>query len=205
MKLYIVRHGETQEILDGLVQGHLDGKLSKEGTEQAKKVGERLKNERFDFIYSSDLGRATQTLKEIIKYHPNIPVQYTKDLREATSGIFDGRPREEREKHRRKSKQKLYDYRPPKGESFHDVEVRIQKIIDELVEKHPDKNVLLVTHGRWIKILLGMIDEQYKTNNLRINFTSVSMIEIDKKKKHKIHTLNSFEHLLGNSENLLTD
>lgn len=197
MKLFIVRHGETKEILSGLVQGHIGGELSQEGMRQAKKIGERLKNEHFDYIYSSDLQRVTQTLDQIKKYHSKIPVQYSKDLREVSSGIFDGRPREERERHRRKFKQGIYEYRPPEGESFYDLEIRIQRIINELVTKHPSKNVLLVTHGRWIKVMLGLLDEKYKIKyrGLRIGFTGLSIIEIEKNREHKIHKLNSLEHL----------
>jgi len=61
MKLIIVRHGETEENKKGIVMGHLPGKLSQEGINQIKKVALRLKDEKIDFIYSSDLTRASDT------------------------------------------------------------------------------------------------------------------------------------------------
>ena len=55
MKLYIIRHGETEENQAGIMQGHLHGTLTKEGLAQAKEVGIKLKNHKFKHILSSDL------------------------------------------------------------------------------------------------------------------------------------------------------
>jgi broad specificity phosphatase PhoE len=49
---------------------------------QTQKVAKRLKNEKIDFIYSSDLKRASDTAKEIAKYHPHISIKLTQELRE---------------------------------------------------------------------------------------------------------------------------
>ena len=71
MKLITVRHGKTKANEMGLSQGHLNtevANLNEEGITQAKKVAKRLKNEKIDIIYSSDLKRAKNTAKEIAKY-----------------------------------------------------------------------------------------------------------------------------------------
>lgn len=78
MKLIITRHGETEENKAGIIQGYLPGHLSKTGIEQAKKVVLRLKDEKIDFIYSSDLDRAANTAKEIAKFHPDVPIEFVK-------------------------------------------------------------------------------------------------------------------------------
>lgn len=70
MKLFIVRHGESKANAKGIHQGQkIDTSLSKKGLEQAKKIAERLKDENFEIIYSSDLKRAYETAKEISKFH----------------------------------------------------------------------------------------------------------------------------------------
>ncbi len=51
MRLIITRHGETEENIAGIMMGHLQGKLSATGIEQAKKVALRLKDEKIDFIF----------------------------------------------------------------------------------------------------------------------------------------------------------
>ena len=59
MKIYLVRHGESKANASGIHQGQkIDTSLSKNGLEQAKKIAERLKDENFEIIYSSDLRRS---------------------------------------------------------------------------------------------------------------------------------------------------
>lgn len=82
MKIYLVRHGESEANAKGIHQGQkIDTSLSKNGLEQAKKIAERLKDEDFEIIYSSDLKRAYETAKEIAKFH-NIKIIKDKRLRE---------------------------------------------------------------------------------------------------------------------------
>jgi probable phosphoglycerate mutase len=90
MKIILTRHGETIENRMGIAQGHLPGKLTEKGIGQAKKLALRLKDEKFDAIYSSDLARAADTAKEIIKFHPNVNAHFVKELRERNIGEFEG-------------------------------------------------------------------------------------------------------------------
>ena len=95
MKLIITRHGETEENKADIMQGHLPGRLSLVGRKQAKKVALRLKNEKIDFIFSSDLTRASDTAKEIAKFHPKTPITFVKELRERNLGEFQGKKKNE--------------------------------------------------------------------------------------------------------------
>ncbi|MFW5852855.1 MAG: histidine phosphatase family protein, partial [Nanoarchaeota archaeon] len=92
MKLIIVRHGETFENISGICQGQSDGTLSDKGKLQAKKVAERLKDEKIDALYSSDLQRTVDTANEILRYHPKIELKKDKLLRERYFGEFEGKP-----------------------------------------------------------------------------------------------------------------
>lgn len=91
MRIYIVRHGETIENKNGIIQGHLDGQLSKTGIEQAKSTAECLKKEPIDYIYSSDLKRAADTASYIAVHHPNAVITLTEELRERYWGDFQGK------------------------------------------------------------------------------------------------------------------
>lgn len=77
--IYFVRHGETAENAGGVVQGQTDVPLNENGLIQARLVGERLKNEPFDVILSSDLQRAAITARSIANGREII---YTPRLRE---------------------------------------------------------------------------------------------------------------------------
>lgn len=59
-RVYIVRHGETQENRDGIIQGQLDTALNAVGLEQARMVGEKLRSVPFEIAFTSDLSRAVQ-------------------------------------------------------------------------------------------------------------------------------------------------
>lgn len=90
MRLVIIRHGETKENKKDITQGQSPGNLTFRGRRQAKKVSAHLKKEQFDIIYCSDLKRTKDTLKKIIKFHPDTPVILTDKLRERAQGIFEG-------------------------------------------------------------------------------------------------------------------
>ena len=85
MRLTIIRHGRTLENENGIIQGHLDGKLSPVGIEQMRCTAGFLKDENIDYIYSSDLGRAKESTDEIIKFQMQVfqllllmPTEHTK-------------------------------------------------------------------------------------------------------------------------------
>jgi probable phosphoglycerate mutase len=57
-RIYIVRHGETRENRESILQGQLNTELNEAGLEQARQVASALRSVHFDFAYSSDLLRA---------------------------------------------------------------------------------------------------------------------------------------------------
>jgi len=82
VRIYIVRHGETEENKQKIIQGHLDTALNFEGERQADLVAKALKDIPFDACYSSDLRRAVDTAKRILVYHPGVEVQTQTAVRE---------------------------------------------------------------------------------------------------------------------------
>ncbi len=197
MKLIITRHGETIENTEGIVQGHLHGTLSTLGKEQAKKLAQRLKDEKIDFIYSSDLARASDTAKEISKFHPNIPIKFVKELRERYLGEFQGKRKSDYGLEKHESITKLIN---PKGyiESLQEMLKRAEKFLDKVLHKHKDDVVLFVCHngiGKTIicaitnKPISGIKDIENLSN------TSINIYEIDETKNHKIILYNCIKHL----------
>ena len=66
MRVYIVRHGETQENRDKIMQGQQDTFLNAIGLEQARMVGEALKDAKLGVAFSSDLSRAAKVRTDLI-------------------------------------------------------------------------------------------------------------------------------------------
>jgi 2,3-bisphosphoglycerate-dependent phosphoglycerate mutase len=68
--IYLFRHGQTTYNRDGIFTGWKDSKLTKKGIQDAKKVAQKLKNKKIDVAFQTELTRSKQTLKEILKFHP---------------------------------------------------------------------------------------------------------------------------------------
>ena len=200
MKLILTRHGQTFENLLGVVQGHLQGKLSPEGRKQIKKLAVRLKNERIDFIYSSDLERAKDTTKEIVKFHQDTPIKYTSLVKERNWGPLQGLPKEE---FRKLAYDKKYVEAAAKRgeiESLAHITERASKFLDKLLHEHSSKTVLVVSHGGFAGVLISLISgKEYTQGQLN---TAVNIFELKEDKNHKILLLNSAEHLETLSKNL---
>jgi broad specificity phosphatase PhoE len=186
MRLIIVRHGETEENKAHMLQGHLPGKLSKLGKEQAKKVALRLRSEKIDIIYSSDLARATDTTKEIAKFHSHIKLHLTEKLRERNLGDFTGKEWDKVD----------WNDPPPTVESRENMRKRVKELLDEVYLKYKDKTVLFVGHGGINNALIALIKKQdinyqYESQNN----TAINIFDIFEDYQHKIHCLNCTKHL----------
>jgi broad specificity phosphatase PhoE len=92
MRIYIVRHAETEFNVLGINQGHRDSPISETGKWQIRMIAERLKDEKIDACYSSDLLRAVKTAEVIMGMHPGKKVMLSKEIREGNIGVFSGKP-----------------------------------------------------------------------------------------------------------------
>ena len=200
MKVIIVRQGQTDENVNKLIAGQgIDSLLSKEGIEQAKKLGLHLKNEKIDIAYASDQKRAVQTLEHILEFHPQIKAVKDKKLRERSYGEFEGKPSKEAWEIMKKSPLAFELVKPKGGESTSDVHKRVGKFFNSLLEKHKDETVLIVSHGRAIALLLlhilgKPIHEENQTAHRPEN-TAIAILELSENQPVKVHTLNNLEHL----------
>ena len=192
-----MRHGRTEWNLKELVQGQKDIPLDLEGQEQARKVGLRLKSERIDAIYSSDLTRVKQTTAEIAKFHSKVPVIYSKLIRERSFGVAEGISADEWKRMRDASGLEKHLYRPLGGENYEDLQSRVNRFLSMIKEKHKDDNVLIVAHGGVIRTLIVTITKRPLSHiyDIMQSNAAVSVIELNEGSPPKVHCLNSTEHL----------
>lgn len=182
-RLYIVRHGESQWNVLKKIQGSSNIDLSDDGIKQAYMLAKRLKNEKIDEIYSSDLNRAFNTA-EIIANGRNLAVKKSKYLREMDFGDWEGHTSVELEK--------LYgdNYRSWKinpqatiidnGETLNEVQKRALNFVNKIIIDNNGDNILLVSHGTTIKsIILGLLNinlsfyPRLKQDNTAINIIDI--------------------------------
>ena len=197
IRLIIVRHAECEANARKIIAGHSDYKLTGKGIEQAKKVALRLKNEKIDKAFVSDIKRAKDTAKEILKYHKDVKVVHEKRIRERNYGVFEGMPRGSVRKAAEEKKIKFNEFKPEKGESVKEVRQRVVEFLDEILDKEQGKTILMAAHGgpilELLFHLLKLPEEQYQEYHPET--TAVTIIEFDAGKKHKVHLLNCTNHL----------
>ncbi len=68
--IYIFRHGQTEFNKKGIFTGWLDSKLTALGVRQAKIIAKKLKNKKIQIAFQTKLSRSKDSLKEVLKYHP---------------------------------------------------------------------------------------------------------------------------------------
>lgn len=148
---YIVRHGQTDWNVQGIMQGQKDSFLTPVGEEQARSVAEELKDVHFDAAFSSDLMRAKRTA-EIIALDKKLAVQTTQLLRERAFGHLEGKPYaaikgHEKLYHALSDQEKLSYKVDDISESDEEINTRLIRFIRETAVIFPGKTILVVSHG----------------------------------------------------------
>jgi len=161
VRLFIARHGQTRWNREGRLQGWKDAPLTDKGVEQAESLKERLSEEDIDVVYCSPLGRTKKTA-EIILEGRDLSIKEDKRIKEINMGKWEGTKGEEIKKIFPDlyfdfwERPHLYD--PISGESFHDLKERVVSFIEEILEKHEDENILIVSHGCASKLMIAYFE-----------------------------------------------
>jgi broad specificity phosphatase PhoE len=171
-RLYLVRHGETEYNRRGIVQGGgIDSELNETGFAQAEALAERLSGEPVDTLYASTLRRAKQTADVLSGPHEPVTKTYLRDLEEMEWGVFEGEPpSEERDEAmgtiKNRWREGQYDYAIEGGESIRDVQSRAHRAMEHIVSRERGKTVIVVTHGRYLRVLLGSVLDDYDLGDM---------------------------------------
>ncbi|MBN1285716.1 MAG: histidine phosphatase family protein [Anaerolineae bacterium] len=162
--VYLVRHGETDSNVEGLLAGQSQDPLNELGHRQAEFAAARLAQVGLRAIYSSDLPRAMQTAQAIAAV-TGLMVQPDVRLREIYFGEWEMRRAadivKEDPKRLRAFFSDPYHVRTPGGESFGDQHRRAQAALDDIAGAHPGQSVALVAHGGiLITLLIGIYNDK---------------------------------------------
>lgn len=164
MKIYLIRHGETDQNKRKCLQGRSDIELNEYGRELARKTAAGLADIPFDMIFSSPLKRARETA-EIIRGKRDIPIVCEERIQEISFGEYEGLcygkdnysiP----DKDFMNFFDKPQDYEtPPGGESFTEIIQRTGDFLQEILQNKElkDKNILISTHGCALKACLANV------------------------------------------------
>ena len=149
MKIYLVRHGETDWNQAGLLQGQTDIALNAQGLEQAREAAERLKEVPFELAFCSPLIRAKRTAETIIGDR-KINLTTDERLRELNFGPWEGVDIRTIKDAASQPFTNPGSYIPPEGaESFAQLYKRSGEFVDQVLLplEGTYETVLVVAHG----------------------------------------------------------
>jgi probable phosphoglycerate mutase len=175
-KIYLLRHGQTDYNLQGVVQGSgIDAPINDTGWAQADAFFCTYRDIPFDQLYHSALIRTQQSIQGFIDL--GIPVTSLSELNEISWGEYEGTPMtpEEGEYYRMMLQQWQdgnLDYAIAGGESPNSVAERLHRAIQQIIHVQ-GTTILVCMHGRAMRIFLSLICntpledmDQYEHGNL---------------------------------------
>ena len=199
-KIYLLRHGQTDYNLQGVVQGSgIDAPINATGRAQAEAFFVAYREVQFDQLYHSALIRTRQSIQGFIDL--GIPVTSLVELNEISWGNYEGTPMtpEEGEYYRMmldQWQQGNLDYAIAGGESPNSVAERLHRAI-QIILNGPGETILVCMHGRAMRIFLSLICEtplkemdQYEHGNL-----CLYLLQQEEKGGFKLLKENDQEHL----------
>lgn len=159
-RLYLVRHGATPLTVEDKFSGAENVYLSEEGRAQAGRLALRLAGSQISSAYSSPLDRALETAKIVAGPHRLTPI-IADGLREIGHGHWEGLTRKEVEARFAEEyaawESDPFTFAPGGGESGISVLARALPVIREIVGRHKNENVLVVSHKATLRLILSSL------------------------------------------------
>jgi broad specificity phosphatase PhoE len=155
--LFLVRHGRTGWNKEQVFRGHKDVPLDEVGREEVLLVGQRLKGEGIKAIFSSPLSRARETAEAIARFH-QVEVQVVEGLIDLHFGEWEGMSLKEVQKQYPdlygRWQKTPHEVIFPGGEGLNAVSSRAMKAVEEIIKRHPQEAIALVSHRVVLKVLV---------------------------------------------------
>ncbi|MDA8512743.1 adenosylcobalamin/alpha-ribazole phosphatase [Citrobacter sp. Igbk 14] len=160
MRLWLVRHGETEANVAGLYSGHAPTPLTERGIAQAQSLSGLLRNVPFNNVLCSELERARHTT-QLILAEREVPVRVMPELNEMFFGDWEMRH------HRDLAREDAENYAvwcndwqnatPTNGEGFQAFSQRVERFIARLADYKDSQNLLVVSHQGVLSVLVARL------------------------------------------------
>jgi broad specificity phosphatase PhoE len=174
MKIYLIRHGQTNWNKEGRFQGREDIPLNEIGLQQARKCGLALAGEEFKAVISSPLGRARKTAELIAEIvFPGQIIIEERIIERDFSKVSGMTPRE---------REIFYQSGEKDDKEPWDVLCnRMISCIKDYGERFPDQNIIMVSHGASINAVLSVLSSgKTGTGKIVLKNTCINIIEYGK-------------------------
>ena len=199
-RLLLLRHGQTPLSVERRYSGRGNPQLTEVGLAQAAAAAARLGGRGgVAAVVSSPLGRARQTAQAAADAL-GLPLTVHEGLTETDFGAWEGltfREASERDPDLHRAWLGDTSIRPPGGESFDEVRVRIEEVRADLIREYPGRNVLVVSHVTPIKTLLQLALDSGPSllYRLHLDLASLSIAEFYPDGGASVRLVNDTSHL----------
>lgn len=163
MELHLFRHGQTNWNAERRAQGQSESTLTEAGRQQARELGQRISDIKFDQLYCSSSLRTRETAELAFSHRPELHSRafYLDNLREIHLGPWEGQLYDDIQAQDPDSFVHFWEaphlFAVLGAESFDQLQARAMSTISELAERHAGQRVALVSHGALIKAALCQI------------------------------------------------
>ncbi len=199
--LYLIRHGQTESNVAGLLHGATDVPLNAFGLRQAERVALRVQ-EMIDLnvMYSSPLQRALQTAQAISRLI-DLPLHLHPGLAELNFGLAEGTTFSQLaemypELHAQLQNHDDPDVRFPEGESRGEFGNRVQAALDDIINAHRGQRIIVVAHGGVIARAAALFRGERPGEWQRYSIANCSVTHFE------IATTGPIAHLIGDTVHL---
>ncbi|RLA46664.1 MAG: hypothetical protein DRR06_04555 [Gammaproteobacteria bacterium] len=155
--LHLIRHGETDWNAEGRIQGQMESVLSELGKQQAQELQVKLQSLDFDQVFCSSSTRARQTA-ELALSHIDQPFTYLDSLKEIYLARWEGQLYKDIEVSDPQAshafRQEPHTFDVSGAETFANLQRRALDAIVQIIDQCRGKEVVIVSHGAWIKSVL---------------------------------------------------
>ncbi len=204
MRVFLVRHGQTDYNAERRVQGQIDIPLNDTGRWQAERVGARLSAYGPAKILTSDLSRAADTARAIAAHHSETPFVETELLREVGYGVFEGLNGDEivglYPEEFRLWQEDREGYMPPEAETIEQQReraVRAAKLIES--EGEEGSTIVVVSHGAIMRSLVAAFMHLEIEQQVLLHFDNTSLTALERGKRGMVLHLSNCTAHLGDS------
>ncbi len=197
LRLWIVRHGETEANQKQYIQGQSESPLTAMGISQANRLAKRLRGFRFDAVFSSDLSRAVDTATIIAPKNEIITLRH---LRERALGPLEGKSFEEAEAEYPvllaavRSYAAAEDAVPESMETRTRLVARAGEALEDIRARCPEGAAVAVSHGGLLSAIFCHVIGPIPPYRPRVTNTSLSLIVHDGR-RWQLSTWNDTLHL----------
>lgn len=176
MNLYLVRHGQTDLNKKHIIQGITNAKLNDTGINQANNLKQEIDKLDIDLVISSPLVRTKETTN-IILNNRNIPIIYDDRIIERYAGDLEGK-RDELYDHLKAWNYKLNTDLNANIEKVRDLLTRAELFLNDIKDKYPNKNILIVSHEAIIRAIhYNIIGYNANTNFKEIKIDNCCLLK----------------------------